>query len=567
MELFSHLLPQASLLHLETWHLDTTTAQLTLRVQSMQTLVPCPVCRFPTRRIHSRDVRTVADLPWAQWRVVLHLQVRKFFCANGRCTRRICTERLPGVVAPWARRTARLLEWLAHIAVALGGAAGVQLSWCLGVAVSRRTLLRLLRKLPIPSLALPTVLGVDDFALRKRQTYGTVLIDLERHRPVALLPDRTAETLAQWLREHPGVEVIARDRSKAYADGAHQGAPTALQVADRFHLLQNLAEALDRVFTTHGQALDAVNAVLRRQPVALTDGTVAVPVPSPDSPTPAQQRAAQHQARRQSAYEQVWALHHQGWGAAAIARYVGMSQRTVQRDLQTATFPGRKQRSDRGRSLLDPYKTALLERWNAGCRTAMWLFHALQRRGYAGSYGLIAAYARRLRQAQGLAPGQRCTRQALPVVAESPYQALTPRRATWLVLRREEQRTAAEAEQLARLRAQQAEVAEAIDLAQDFAQLVRPRQPAQLDPWLQRAAKSSLKALQRFANGLYEDYAAVKAGVTLPWSTGPVEEHINRLKMLKRQMFGRARLDLLSRRFVRTLAGGQECATVGTLAA
>jgi transposase len=565
--LFTRLFPDAAQLHLDAWQMDDTTTQLTLRVTSTQALVHCPVCRFPTRRIHSRYGRTVADLPWVQWRVVLHLQVRKFFCANRRCPRRIFTERLPGVVGPWARRTARLLQWLTHIAVALGGAAGVRLSRDLGVAVSRRTLLRVLRRLPIPSFASPLVLGVDDFALRKRQRYGTVLIDLERRQPVALLPDRTAETLAQWLREHPGVEVIARDRSKAYADGAHQGAPTALQVADRFHLLQNLAEALDQVFTTHGQALDAVNAALRQQPVPLSGGTVAVPVPSTDSPTPAQQRAAQRQVRRQSAYEQVWALHRQGWTVAAIARHVGMSQRTVQRDLQTATFPGRKQRSDRGHSLLDPYKTAVLERWNAGCRTAMRLFRDLKHRGYAGSYGLVAAYARCLRQAQGLAPGQRCTRQMLPVVAESPYQALTPRRAAWLVLRCEEQRTAAEAEQLAWLRAQQAEVAEAIDLAQDFAQLVRQRQPARLDPWLECAARSTRGALQRFAKGIYEDYEAVKAGVTLPWSTGPVEGHINRLKMLKRQMFGRARLDLLSRRFVRVLGGGQGGVPSGALAA
>jgi transposase len=162
----------------------------------------------------------------------------------------------------------------------------------------------------------------------------------------------------------------------------------------------------------------------------------------------------------------------------------------------------------------------------------------------------VAAYARRLRQAQGLAPGQRRARQPLPRVAESPYQPLTPRRATWLVLRRAEQRTAAEAEQLAHLRAQQTDVAEAIDLAQDVAALVRQRQPERLDAWLARAATSALQAVRRFAKGLGEDYAAVKAGVTLPWSTGPVEGHINRLKMLKRQMFGRARLDLLSRRFV-----------------
>jgi transposase len=174
---------------------------------------------------------------------------------------------------------------------------------------------------------------------------------------------------------------------------------------------------------------------------------------------------------------------------------MGISPRTVQRELQTATLMGRQRRSDRGRSLLHPYKAALLARWNAGWRTAMRRFRDLQRRGYAGSYGLVAAYTRRLRQAQGLAPGQRRARQPRPMVAESPYQPLTPRRATWLVLRRAEQRTAAEAEQLTPLRAQQADVAAAIDLAQALAELVRHRQPARLDAWLARAATRALQAL------------------------------------------------------------------------
>jgi transposase len=277
---------------------------------------------------------------------------------------------------------------------------------------------------------------------------------------------------------------------------------------------------------------------------------VAVPGPSPGLPTPADQRAAQRQARRPTTDDQVWALHRQGWPIAAMAQHVGLSPRTVQRDLQTTIFGGRQRRSDRGRSLLNPSKAALLERWKAGCRTAARLFRELKERGYPGSYALVAASVRRLRQAQGLAPGHRRARHALPVVAASPYQPLTSRRVTWLVLRHAETRTEAEAQPRAQLHAQQAEVAEAIDLAQDFTQLLRQRQPEQLDPWLARAAKSTLEALQRFAKGLCEDYAAVKAGVTLPWSTGPVEGPINRLKMLKRQRFGRARLELLSRRFV-----------------
>jgi transposase len=394
------------------------------------------------------------------------------------------------------------------------------------------------------------VLGVDDFALRKRHTYGTILVDLERRQPVALLPERTAEPVAQWLREHPGVEVITRDRASAYAEGAQQGAPTAIQVADRFHLIQNLAEALEQVFTTHPQGLEAVNAAVRQQPVLLSDGTQAVPVPPPPTPPAEEARAAQRAARRQARYDEVWLLHRQGWSTVAIAAQVGCSQRTIERYLQMPTWPGRQHRRHYGRSILNPYKAYILERWNAGCHTAIQLFQELQARGYPGSYRRVTAYVSRIRQAQGIPPRRQARRQTLPVVAEPTARALTPRRATWLVLRREATRTDAETQQLTRLHAQSAEVAEAIDLAQDFASLVRQRQPAQLDAWLQRATTSALEALRRFATGLRDDYAAVKAGVTLAWSNGPVEGHINRLKMLKRQMFGRARLDLLNRRFV-----------------
>jgi transposase len=552
------LLPDTTTLRLEAWDVEQATMQITLRVRSTQPSVPCPLCAVPASRLHSRYARTLADLPWAHYRVRLQLWVRKWFCPNPRCVRRIFTERLPTVAAPWARRTLRFAQRLSALGVALGGTAGVHLGHQWALVVSRDTLLRLLRRLPAPSLPPPMVLGVDDFALRKRQTYGTVLIDLERRQPVALLPDRTADTLAQWLQAHPGVQVIARDRSTAYAEGARHGAPAATQVADRFHLLQNLREALDQVFLMHGQALDAVNALVHQQPVPLPDGALAVPVPPHDIPLPAQQRAAQRQARRQALHTQVWALHRQGWTAPAIAQQVGLGLRTVQRDLRTATFAGRKGRSDRGESVLNPYKPYLLARWNAGCYTAMRLFRDLRQRGYAGGYGVVAAYARRLRQAQGLPPGHRCPRQPLPTVAEPLCQPLTPRRATRLVLRREAKRTEGEAQQLAQLREQQAEVTEAIALAQAFTQLVRQRQPESLDPWLQRASTSTVEALRRFAAGLYEDYAAVKAGVTLPWSTGPVEGHINRLKMLKRQMFGRARLDLLGRRFVRAPGRQQE---------
>ena len=219
MTLLTHWLPTIPQLHLDAWHMDDPPTQLTLQVTSTQTFVHCPVCRFPTRCIHSRDVRTVADLPWGPWRVVLRLHVRKFCCANGRCPRRMFTERLAPLVAPWARRTQRLAQWLVPIAVALAGTAGARLSRRLGLAVSRNTLLRLLRLLPLPDVATSQVLGVDDWALRKGRTYGTIMMDLERRRALALLPDREAKPVALWLQAHPGVRVITRDRSRADADG------------------------------------------------------------------------------------------------------------------------------------------------------------------------------------------------------------------------------------------------------------------------------------------------------------------------------------------------------------
>jgi transposase len=480
-----------------------------------------------------------------------HLRVRKFFCADAACRQRVFTERLPDVARPYARRTLRLIERLCVIGLALGGAAGTRLTHRLGLPASRDTLLRLVRHRPLPIIPPLRAMGVDDWAHRKRQRYGTIVVDLEPRQPVALLHDREADTLATWLRSHPGVAIIARDRMKAYSDGARAGAPQATQVADRFHLLQNLAEALDQVFSAHGNALKAVRDTLSRAAVVQPDGRTAVPVPPPMPSPQAQTRAVQRRARRLANYQQAWALPRQGWSNRAIARQLGIGRMTVVRHLQAPTFPERKGRSDTGKSLLTPYKARLLQQWNAGCREARRLFGDLQHHGYTGSYATVARYARRLRQAQEVLPREQRPGDRLPLVIEVQHKPLTTRRATRLVLKQPRQRTDEDTQLIVHLQAQHQDVAVAIDLAQDFCAMVRERQADRFDHWLVRAVASGVAPLQRFAIGLRTDYEAVKAGLRLLWSNGPVEGHINRLKMLKRSRFGRAKLDLLSQRFLR----------------
>jgi transposase len=505
----------------------------------------CPDCRQPTHRIHGHYPRTLADLPWATAPIELRVIVRRFRCCTGTCRRQTFAERLPYVAPLYARTTTRLATTQAHTGLALGGAAGARYLRRHGVPVSRNTLLRRVRSVSLPQGPVPATIGIDEWAWRKGQRYGTLIVDLARGCPIDVLEDRAAETVATWLHAHPDITVVARDRAEAYAAGIRQGVPEATQVADRFHLLKNLAAALQEVFSAHHREIADLDHVPHNPSSPPDDAAVTVPMASPVALSRAQQQIAHNRAKRVVEYEQAHALHQQGWTMKAIATHLGRHHRTIKKYLQAPTFPERPPRR-RPLSILDPYKAYLLERWQAGCRSTRELYHEIHAQGFAGKYSIVAAYVSRLRPPQGRITRRRTSGSPAPIVEID--KPLTPSRATWLVMRREAKLNANEKTQLARLQAHEGDIAKAITLTQDFATLVRQRQPDQLATWLERATASGLQAFQSLANGLRADYAAVKAGVTLAWSTGPVEGQINRLKMLKRQMYGRAGIGLLRQR-------------------
>lgn len=479
--------------------------------------------------------------------MVLRVRVRRFFCDELFCGKRTFCERLPEIAAH-ARKTGRLEGALLIVAFELGGRAGARLASELGLLVCRDVLVRRIRRSTmLAKLAEKVrVLGVDDWASRKGRRYGTILVDLERRRVVDLLPDRSAETLAKWLREHPGVEVISRDRDRSYIEGANTGAPEAVQVADRFHVLKNLYDAVEKLVERHRKRLLGGSEDERE---------ATPPVEShPQSGHPGWGHRADPEKRRErlERYEKVVELRERGVYVEDIAHEVGLSQSTVIAWLNVGGFPEQKRRKRKKPSPLAPYADYLERRWRQRCINMARLFREIKELGYEGSYDAVADHLRCFRR--GLSPPARSP--AAEVEADGPpkgsrHESQEAARLLMLEAKDPDALNPEQSEWLEQLRERCLELAVAQDLAGRFARIMCQGEENLLARWLREAEKSNLSEICTFARGVRQDEAAVKAAISLPWSNGQVEGHVNRLKLLKRQMYGRAKFDLLRRRVLR----------------
>lgn len=511
---------------------------LTITASATSPTVACPACQQVSHRIHSYYTRAPHDLPVSGQAVRLVLRVRRFRCQNQRCPQQTFVERLPEVVPRYARRTTRLLTTLNLFAVALSGQAGACLLKQIGMAVSGDTLLRLAKRAESASVQAPKILGVDDFAFRRGRTYGTILVNLETHRPVDLLAERTADALIDWLKQHPGVEVISRDRSTEYARGASQGAPQAQQVADRWHLLKNLREAAER-------ALKRMHAELVEQQKALGLPQAPRHIRRHSQTEIAASKVAR--VRRQARYEEVVALYKQGVSVLGIADQLHMSRGTVRNFVYAGAFPERAT-TLRAKSLLDPYLLYLEQRWEQGCRNGNQLWKELQAQGFVGGYKIVNRWLEPRREKPGRKHSQREKRllgltaeeetgthsvqlegeskgSTTPSAATAESAAVidlqAPRHLVWLLLRNpsgldeRQQRTLRFLRQM-----QQGE--ELYALAQRYVRIMRERDVEAFDPWLEQCLTCSLPDLQTFAQGLQQDYSASKAALTLPYSNDHV---------------------------------------------
>lgn len=503
----------------------------------------CPGCGTVSRRVHGGYERSLADLPVGMRPVRVRLRMRRFCCTNNACSRRTFSAQVDGLTGRYCRRSVGLQRMLQAIAVFLAGRPGSRLAARLSVTASRSSMLRLLNAVPLPAMGTVSELGIDDFAFRRGHRYGTLVIDMNSHHPLDVLPDRTSETTSCWLAEHVGISLICRDRAGAYAEAARAGAPGAVQVADRWHLWKNLAEAVEKIVRRHRAELED-SAQPDGNPDASIDVLATVPqvvngesLPTVSVTTPT--RSGRLLIRTIERYEAVHALLDAGRSLSAVSRELHLDPHTVRRfaradDVEELLGKARLRRD----SVLDEFKAYLHQRWNDGVTNAEQLTQEITAKGYRGSDKTVRRYLHPLR-AEGGKPA--------PPPAPMPP---TVRQVTGWLTRHPDDVTDTDTAVLQGITARCPALAITQDLIREFAKMLTQRRGEQLGAWMTRVEHEGEPELRKFVASVRRDLAAVTAGLTLPHSSGAVEGNVNRVKTIKRQMYGRAGFDLLRRRIL-----------------
>jgi transposase len=536
----------SSILHLPagiTVHsVHPSATELVVRVACHAPSMPCPECHQFSTHLHGTYQRTVADLPCAGRNVLLILSVRKFFCRTPTCSHKIFTERLPGLVESYGRMTTRLIALLQALGLGSGGQLGTRQAERSGIATTPSTLLRQVMRLPAPVTRAVRVLGVDDWSWKKRFTYGTILVDLERRAIIDVLADRESTTVEAWLKNHPEVEVVVRDRGKDFAKAATAGAPQARQVVDRFHMVRNLSEVLAEILGHCRAEIRQADATASPEEKATEVRTRMLPTAATwQQCTPARVKKA-HQARqasRDDRYRQMTALRAQGVTQKEVAERMGMSERAVRRWLKQGAAPTNERRFRR-RSVFDPYAAYVLQRWQEGIHEAKQLYEEIQAQGFPGTVRIVQRFVQALRD----------NPEKITLAPATGVDRFSSRTVTWLFIRDPERLTSTQQADV-ELICQRSETArKTYELTQQFMSMLRKRRGQDFEPWLEAVKASQVPELRRFARGLLRDKDAVVAGLTLPYSTGPVEAQVHKLKLVKRSMYGRAKLPLLRQRLL-----------------
>lgn len=538
---------------LEIDRIGTGATLLTVSVTSRLPTSACPLCGTPAARIHSRYHRAVTDVPCGGRQVRLVLTLRKFFCDVLTCARRIFTERLAPFIEPWARMTARLTQALFDIGRATCGKLGARLAARLGMPTSWMTLLRRIMAVPTPPVGLVSQLGLDDWSFRRRKQFGAILVNLETHRILDLLPDRSAPTAASWMQAHPEIELVSRDRSKEFATAVAQGAPQAVQVLDRFHLMQNLVEQVDVVVSR------CVADLRRRLPRPTSKPASHTPTAEwkPTPPPHVTRRQDARQQARQARYEQVLALRQEGCNSVEIAQRLGMPRRTVHDWVRHFRQDGHRRKRP---SAFDRFAPYVWERWQAGCHNGPRLWEELVALGYPGSERSVYRYLQTLRS--GFVPmfpqeAPCATPQSEPSPPEPPQparlDAFTLTQMKWFLVLDPTGLEERERDHLTWLCQAHGTLAPLSDLVQRFRRLLRERQGKALDGWIADCLTSGIPELAQFANGLLREYEWVVAAITQQASNGPTEGANTKLKLIKRVMYGRAGFPLLRHRVLHAL--------------